>query len=230
MKRSQSAFRQPSQLRLSNGDAHHYISEQLSHLFSDAIEGYSCTRQTVSDMVVKASVTGAAIEGTCNALADAPTGMTVRSCLNDALSVTELQEIECKMRTLVKADLPKRLWKWLLVHDGGNPLVVMDCRKIGLDSRAIIWHNIGLYQNNLIKEESTCAVRNHPRSDSRQCSRKYWKKSRAVTPILTGWFYVRRLFSTPPPEPTIQRLHNGLIPPQTLLVSGENVGSRQPPI
>ena len=114
MKRSQSASRHPNQLRLSSDDVHHNISEQLSHLLSNAIAGYSCDRQTVSDMVVKASTTGAAIEGTCNAFADAPTGMTVRSYLNDELSVTELQEIECKMQSMLKVDLPKRLWKWTL--------------------------------------------------------------------------------------------------------------------
>ncbi|MDO9301424.1 MAG: transposase [Anaerolineales bacterium] len=111
MKRSQPAFCRPNQQHLSNKDAHHYISEQLSHLLSNATEGYNCNRQTVSDIVVKASVTGAAIEGACNALTDAPTGMTVRSYLNNELSVMELQEIECKMQTLLKVDLPKRLWK-----------------------------------------------------------------------------------------------------------------------
>jgi hypothetical protein len=111
MKRFQSASRHPNQLRLSSDDVHHNISEQLLPLLSNAIAGYSCDRQTVSDMVVKASVTGAAIEGTCNVFADAPTGMTVRSYLNGELAVTELQEIECKMQTLLKADLPKRLWK-----------------------------------------------------------------------------------------------------------------------
>ena len=111
MKHSQPTFYHPHQLRLSSHDAHDYISEQLSHLLSNVIEGYNCSRQTVSDMIVKASVTGAAIEGTCNALSDAPTGMTVRSHLNDGLSVTELQEIECKMQTLLKVDVPGRLWK-----------------------------------------------------------------------------------------------------------------------
>jgi putative transposase len=101
----------PKQLRLSSGDTHHYISEQLLPLLSNAIDGYSCDRQTVSDMIVKASVTGVAIEGTCNAFADAPTGMTVRSYLNGELSITELQEIECKMQTKLKVDLPRRLWK-----------------------------------------------------------------------------------------------------------------------
>jgi hypothetical protein len=114
MKRSQSETRLPNQLHLSSGDAHHYISEQLSHLLSNAIAGYRCDRQTVSDMVVKASVSGAALEGTCNAFADAPTGMTVRLYLNGELSVTELQEIECKMQSMLKVDLPSRLWKWPL--------------------------------------------------------------------------------------------------------------------
>jgi len=96
---------------LQSSDVHHLISEQLSHLLSDAMDGYSCDRQTVSDMVVKASVTGAAIEGTCNSLKDAPSGMTVRTYLNDELTVTELPEIECKLRSQLQADLPRRLWK-----------------------------------------------------------------------------------------------------------------------
>ncbi len=111
MKRTQSESCHPNQLRLSSRDAHRYISEQLSHLLSNITNGYRCDRQIVSDMVVKASVAGASIEGTCNALEGAPTGMTVRSYLNDELSITKLQEIECEMQTMLKIDLPKRLWK-----------------------------------------------------------------------------------------------------------------------
>jgi len=111
MKRSQSVSHYSNPLGLSSDDVHHKISEQVSHLLSNAMDGYSCDRQTVSDMVVKASITGAAIEGTCRAFADAPTGMTVRSYLNEELSVTELPEIEGKVQSLLKVDLPSRLWK-----------------------------------------------------------------------------------------------------------------------
>ena len=110
MKRSKTS-RSQNCLRLTDDDVYHKISEQLLPLLSNAMNGYSCDQQTVVDMVVKASVTGAAIEGTCNSLEDAPTGMTVRSYLNEEMSVTELQEIECKMQSLLKDDLPKRLWK-----------------------------------------------------------------------------------------------------------------------
>ena len=96
---------------LQSRDVHRLISAQLSHLLPDAIHGYICNRQTVSDMVVKASVTGAAIEGTCNSLENAPSGMTVRSYLNDELPVTQLPEIERKMQIQLQADLPRRLWK-----------------------------------------------------------------------------------------------------------------------
>jgi hypothetical protein len=51
----------------------------VSHLLSDAIDGYFCDRPTVSDMVVKASITGKAIEGTCNSFEDAPSGATLRA-------------------------------------------------------------------------------------------------------------------------------------------------------
>ena len=85
---------------------HRLISEQLSHLLSDTIAGYRWDRQTVSDRVVKASVTGAALEGTCNSLEDAPSGMTVRSYLNDELPVTQLPEIERKLQIGIVPHFP----------------------------------------------------------------------------------------------------------------------------
>lgn len=96
---------------LQSSDVHRLISEQLSHVLSNEMDGYSCDRQTVSDMVVKASVTGTAIEGTCNSLEKAPSGMTVRTYLNNELPLTSLAEIECKMQHQLQVDLPRRLWK-----------------------------------------------------------------------------------------------------------------------
>lgn len=96
---------------LQSQDVHCLISEQMSHLLSHVMEGYSCDRQMVSDMVIQASVSGRAIEGTCNSLENAPSGMTVRAYLNETFSVTELFEIESKLRNQLRADLPRRLWK-----------------------------------------------------------------------------------------------------------------------
>jgi len=96
---------------LTDKEVHRLISEQLSRLLPDAISGYTCDQQTVNDIVLKASVEGIAIEAACNALEDAPTGMTVRTYLNDMLEVTALQEIECAIRTQLQDDLPRRLWK-----------------------------------------------------------------------------------------------------------------------
>jgi len=98
-------------VKLQSSDVHRLISEKLLYLLSNAIDGYSCDRQTVSDMVVKASVTGSAIEGTCNSLENAPSGMTVRNYLNDELPVTQLPEIERKMQIQLQDDLPRGLWK-----------------------------------------------------------------------------------------------------------------------
>lgn len=109
MKRSRSSSCCP--LSLTDSEVHRLISEQLSRLLTDTIDGYTCDRQTVSDIVLKASVEGSAIEGACNALENAPTGMTVRTYLNDVLPVTALQEIECAIRTQLQAGLPRRLWK-----------------------------------------------------------------------------------------------------------------------
>jgi len=96
---------------LQSSEVHRLISAQLSHLLSATLDGYLCNRQTVSDMVVKASVSAAAIEGTCKSMEDAPSGMSVRSYLNDELSVTALPEIERKLQIQLQADLPRRLWK-----------------------------------------------------------------------------------------------------------------------
>lgn len=101
----------PNSLCLQSKDVHRLISTQLSHLLSEAIHGYFCDRQTVSDMVVKASITGKAIEGTCNSFENAPSGATVRAYLNDELPVTELPEIEAKFQGQLRANLPRRLWK-----------------------------------------------------------------------------------------------------------------------
>lgn len=109
MKRSQSSSCYP--LSLTDREVHRLISEQLAPLLTDPIDGYTCNRQTVSDIVLKASVEGSAIEGACNALENAPTGMTVRTYLNEALSVTALQELGNDIRTQLQADLPRRLWK-----------------------------------------------------------------------------------------------------------------------
>ena len=101
-------------LSLTACDVHRLISVQLARLLPNIVAGYSCDQQTVSDIVVKASVDGTAIESTCNALENAPTGMTVRTYLNEALSVTALPEIECQIQIQLRADLPRRLWKGLL--------------------------------------------------------------------------------------------------------------------
>ena len=97
--------------RLQSGDVHRLISDQLSHLLPDTIQGYCCNREIVSDMVIKASVNGKAIEGTCNNLEKAPSGMTVRTYLNEALSVTQLFDLERQIQLHLQANLPRRLWK-----------------------------------------------------------------------------------------------------------------------
>lgn len=108
MKRSSLSPNSPC---LQSKDVHRLMSKQLSHLLSDATDGYCCDRQTVSDMVVKASVTRKAIEGTCNSFENAPSGATVRAYLNGELSVTELPEIEAQLQVQLRANLPRRLWK-----------------------------------------------------------------------------------------------------------------------
>ena len=110
-KKSLQPFHQsPDRLSLSDKDVHRQLAAQLSDLLPDLIDGYKCDGQTVCDIVLKASVEGKAIEGSCNALQDAPTGTCVRRYLNDELAVTQLHELTSAVCTQLQIKLPSRLW------------------------------------------------------------------------------------------------------------------------
>jgi putative transposase len=96
---------------LSDQDVHQAISKQLAQLIPDTIQGYKCDQSTVCDVVLKASVEGRAIEGTCNDLAAAPTGVTIRTYLNEVLPVTHLQVTERQLCAQLQTNLPHRLWR-----------------------------------------------------------------------------------------------------------------------
>jgi putative transposase len=114
IKRQQLLARYPSWPHLCDREVHQLISDQLRHLIPDTIDGYTCDQQTVCDVLLKASVEGRAIEGVCNDLATAPTGVTIRSYLNDLLPVAHLKEIEQQIQTRLQANLPRRLWRTAL--------------------------------------------------------------------------------------------------------------------
>jgi putative transposase len=101
----------PSWPQLSDHEIHQLISQQLAEVIPATNAGYKCDQQTVSDIVLKASVEGRAIEGTCNDLDVAPAGVTIRTYLNKVLPVTELQRIERQLQTQLQTRLPHRLWR-----------------------------------------------------------------------------------------------------------------------
>jgi len=96
---------------LSMEDARQKVSKLLTDHLQLKVEGYAADPQTVCDVLVKASVEGRAIEGTCNDLEAVPTGHTVRTCLNDQLKPADLLDIEKKANAALTADVPKRVWK-----------------------------------------------------------------------------------------------------------------------
>lgn len=101
----------PSWPKLSDREVHRLISEQLARVLPVMPDGYKCDQQTVSDVVLKASVEGRAIEGTCNDLRTAPTGVTIRGYLNQALPISQLNAIEDQIQTQLQTHLPQRLWR-----------------------------------------------------------------------------------------------------------------------
>lgn len=96
---------------LSMEDARQQVSKLLTDHLQLKVEGYAADTQTVCDVLVKASVEGKAIEGTCNDLVDSPTGHTVRTHLNDQLKPAELVDIEKQINAALTADVPDRVWK-----------------------------------------------------------------------------------------------------------------------
>ena len=114
IKRQKFLARYPSWPHLCDRDVHQLISEQLHHFIPDTINCYTCDQQTVCDVLLKASVEGHAVEGVCNDLATAPTGVTIRGYLNDVLPVTHLKEVEEQLQIQLQANLPRRLWRTAL--------------------------------------------------------------------------------------------------------------------
>lgn len=96
---------------LSASEARHKVCQLLTEHLQLTVEGYAADPQIICDVLVKASVEGKAIEGTCNDLEAVPTGHTVRNYLNDQLRPAELEDIEQQVNAALTAELPGRLWK-----------------------------------------------------------------------------------------------------------------------
>jgi len=104
--------RQPKSLPLLPAAAvRQMVSERLTTHLQLQAEGYTCSTQVLTDVLVKASVEGATIESTCDDLAAVPTGHTVRNYLNDQLRPEDLPQIEARVNAALTADLPQRLWR-----------------------------------------------------------------------------------------------------------------------
>lgn len=104
-------IQQLKNLELTHQQVHTLLAAQLQALLQDLPEGYDCNARVVGDIIVKASVDAASIESTCRDLADAPTGVSVRTYLNDLLSVEQLSQWEAHLNTQLRQALPKRLWR-----------------------------------------------------------------------------------------------------------------------
>lgn len=91
------------------------VRQQVSALIDQHLnleaDGYCCDRQMLTDVLVKASVERASIEGTCNDLNEVASGHAIRNHLNDQLPVEKLSEIETKVNAMLRADLPQWLWQ-----------------------------------------------------------------------------------------------------------------------
>jgi len=96
---------------LSASETRQRVCQHLTEHLQLKVEGYATDTQTVCDVLVKASVEGKAIEGTCNDLEAVPTGHTVRTYLNDHFQPADLLDIETQVNAALIEELPGRVWK-----------------------------------------------------------------------------------------------------------------------
>jgi hypothetical protein len=96
---------------LSGSEVRQIVSDLIGEYLQLQAEGYNCSTQVVTDVLVKASVEGETIESTCDDLEAVPTGHTVRNYLNEQLRPEDLAEIEERVNAALTAGLPKRLWR-----------------------------------------------------------------------------------------------------------------------
>jgi len=96
---------------LSGSEVRQIVSDLIAEYLQLQAEGYNCSTQVVTDVLVKASIEGETIESTCDDLDAVPTGHTMRNYLNEQLRPEDLAEIEERINAALTADLPKRLWR-----------------------------------------------------------------------------------------------------------------------
>lgn len=74
-----------------------------------AADGYSCTSETLYQVLIGVGVKKGTIESVCAELADAPDGETVRGYLNEQLKVEALPRLERQLNAALAAHWPKKL-------------------------------------------------------------------------------------------------------------------------
>jgi len=96
---------------LSGSEVRQIVSDLIAEYLQLQAEGYNCSTQVMTDVLVKASIEGETIESTCDDLDAVPTGHTMRNYLNEQLRPEDLAAIEERINAALPVDLPKRLWR-----------------------------------------------------------------------------------------------------------------------
>ncbi len=103
---------QRAQLTLTDTEVHTHMLERMQTYGAlTEINGYSCTRTMVLDVIRQALVTHNTIESVCADLSGTVCGETVRQYLNEQLTADDLWEIERLANQALVTDLPRRLWR-----------------------------------------------------------------------------------------------------------------------
>lgn len=106
------AQKQQAELTLTDTDVHEQMLARMQTYSGLAeINGYSCTRDMVLDVILQALVTQNTIESVCADLNGTVCGETVRQYLNEQLTADDLGELERLANQALVVDLPRRLWR-----------------------------------------------------------------------------------------------------------------------
>jgi putative transposase len=75
------------------------------------VDGYVCTSEMIIDVLMKAASEGISLDAACRDLTGSATGNTIRTIINEQLSVAQLREYESKINAALRDRVPEQLFK-----------------------------------------------------------------------------------------------------------------------
>ena len=97
--------------KLTDADVMEHARDVLTEYLPLEADGYVCTGADLWQILLGVSAKQGTIHAVCKSLTDAPSDTTVRSYLNEQLTVENLQAVEQQMNAALASQIPRRVFK-----------------------------------------------------------------------------------------------------------------------